>query len=216
MLVFTVIFGRLAKLESDGTPYAIFSFVALVPWTFFANAVTESTGSLISNANMINKIYFPRLILPLAAVLSKLVDFAIAMVLLAGMMIWFQIVPTVNTLFLPLLILKMALSSAAVGIFLTALAVQFRDVKYGLNFLVQLLMYAAPVVYPASLIPEKYQYIYALNPMVGVIEGFRSALLNSRPMPWDFIAMGLLTSVIGFVVAVTYFRRRELLFADVA
>lgn len=216
MIVFTIIFGKLAKVGSDGVPYAAFSFAALVPWTFFANSVSESTGSLIQNANMISKIYFPRIILPMAAVLAKLVDFAIALVLLFGIMLWFGIVPGQKVLILPLLIVIMVVAAAGVGVWLTAMAIQFRDIKYGINFLVQLLMYAAPVVYPASLVPEKYQYAYAINPMVGVIEGFRAALLDTRPIPWDLIAIGGITSVILFVFALRYFRSKERLFADVA
>lgn len=216
MVVFTIIFGRLAQIDSDGAPYALFSFVALVPWTYFANAVTEGTHSLVSNANMIRKVYFPRIILPLSAVISKLVDFAIAMLLLGALMVVFGVIPTAGVFALPLLILLMMLIAAGLGTWLTALAVQYRDINYGLNFFVQLLMYAAPVVYPASLIPERYQYWYALNPMVGVIEGFRSALLATRPMPWDFLAIGAITALVVAVSGVLYFRSREKLFADVA
>lgn len=216
VLVFTVIFGNLAKIDSDGVPYALFSLAALVPWTFFANSITESTGSLIQNANMISKIYFPRIILPMAAVLSKLVDFSIALLLLFGLMAWFRVIPTWNVLALPLLILLMMSTAAGVGIWLTAMAIQYRDIKYGINFLVQLLMYAAPVVYPTSIIPEKFVYIYAINPMVGVIEGFRASLLNTRPMPWDLIFIGTVSSTAMLGIAVAYFRSKERLFADVA
>ena len=216
MLVFTVVFGKLAKMDSDGVPYALFSFTALVPWTFFANSVTESTGSLIQNANMISKIYFPRIILPMAAVLSKLVDFLIALLLLFGLMAWFRVAPSWNVVFLPLLILMMMMTASGIGIWLTAMAIQYRDIKYGINFVVQLLMYAAPVVYPASLIPDKYQHAYAINPMVGVIEGFRAALLSTRPMPWDLIAIGAMSSTVFLLIAVAYFRSKERLFADVA
>jgi len=225
MILFTVIFGRVVKVSSEGAPYAVFSLVALVPWTYFANAVTESTGSLLSNANMISKVYFPRLILPLAAVAAKLVDFLIAMALLAGLMAWYQILPTASVIMLPPLVLLMMLTAAGLGMWLTALAIQYRDVHHAIGFVVQLLMYAAPVVYPTSLINERYeifgaiinlQLLYALNPMVGVIEGFRSALLGTRPMPWDFLVVG---TAVGLLVAVTgllYFQRREQLFADVA
>lgn len=216
MLIFTVIFGRLAKVESDGAPYAVFSFVALVPWTYFANALTDATQSLVTNAQMLSKVYFPRLILPLSAVLAKLVDFAIAMVLLALLMLWYRQAPTAGLLMLPLLVALMVLIAAGLGMWLTALAVQYRDVNYAINFIVQLLMYAAPVVYPASLIPERWQYLYALNPMVGVIEGFRAALLGTRPMPWDFLALGTATAVVVALTGMLYFRRREQLFADVA
>lgn len=216
VLVFTIIFGNLVEIDSNGVPYAVFSLAALVPWTFFANSVNESTASLIQNANIITKIYFPRLILPLATVLAKLVDFAIAMLLLVVFMLWFRIVPTWNVIALPVLILLMMVSASALGIWLTAMAVQYRDVRYGINFVIQLLMYAAPVVYPATLIPDRFQYAYALNPMVGVIEGFRAALLGTRAMPWDLIAIGALTSSLFLLFAVTYFRSKERLFADVA
>ncbi len=215
-LVFTIIFGKLAKIGSDGVPYVIFSFTALVPWTFFSNSVTESTASLIQNANMLSKIYFPRLILPISAVLGKLVDFAIGMLLLFALLVWFRMVPTWNIIFLPLLVLLMTVSASAIGVWLTAMALQYRDIRHGIGFAVQLLMYAAPVVYPASLIPARYHYVYALNPMVGVIEGFRSSLLDTRPMPWNLIAIGTLSSALMLVFSIAYFRSKERLFADVA
>ncbi len=216
MIVFTIIFGRLAGVKSDGAPYAVFSFVALVPWTYFANAVSEGTNSLISNTRMLTKVYFPRLVLPLSAVLGKLVDFTIGMVLLFVLMAWYRMLPNWGVLFMPYLILLMMLSAAGIGMWLTALAVQYRDVKFGLNFLIQLLMYAAPVVYPASLIPERWQLAYAINPMVGVIEGFRSSLLSTRPMPWDLLAVGTISSIVVAVTGCLYFRSKERLFADVA
>lgn len=225
MLVFSLVFGKLAKIDSDGAPYAVFSFAALVPWTYFANALTDGTASLVSNASMISKVYFPRLILPLAAVAAKLVDFSIAMLVLAGLMAWYRIVPTAGVLLLPALVLLMILTAAGLGAWLTALAVQYRDVQHAMGFVVQLLMYAAPVVYPASLIPERYellgrtinpQLLYAINPMVGVIEGFRATLLGTRPIPWDFLAIGTTTALAVAVTGLLYFRRREHLFADVA
>jgi len=216
MLVFTVVFGRLAGIKSDGAPYAVFSFVALVPWTYFANAVSDGTQSLVTNAHIISKVYFPRLILPLSAVVSKLVDFAIALVLLAGLMAFYGVVPTSGILALPLLVLLMILTAAGLGMWLTALAVQYRDVNYAIGFVLQLLMYAAPVVYPASMIPARFQLLYALNPMVGVIEGFRSALLGTRAMPWHLIAIGAGVALMVAVTGALYFRCREKLFADVA
>jgi len=226
MLVFTVVFGRLAGIESDGVPYAVFSFVALVPWTYFSNALTEGTSSLVGNASMLSKVYFPRLILPLSTVLARLVDFCIAMVLLAALMAWFGIVPNRGILMMPLLILLMMLTAAGIAMWLSALAVQYRDINHGMTFGIQLLMYAAPVVYAASLIPETYtlfgtiviwpQHLYALNPMVGVIEGFRSALLGTRPMPWTFLMIGAASSTLIALSGAFYFRSRERLFADVA
>lgn len=216
MIVFTVVFGQLAKIPSDGVPYAIFSFVALVPWAYFSNAMTDSSTSLVINAGMIQKIYFPRLIIPLTAILAKLVDFFIAFVLLLILLVFFRVTPTWNIIFIPALVLLMTLTAAGIGMWLTALAVQFRDVRYGLNFAVQLLMYASPVVYSITLIPEKYRLLYALNPMVGVIEGFRSSLLATNPMPWDLIGIGAVVAATLFVTGAFYFRRMEKIFADVA
>jgi lipopolysaccharide transport system permease protein len=216
MLVFNIVFGTLAEIDSEGVPYAIFSFTALVPWTYFSNALSEGTNSLVTGANMISKVYFPRLILPLSAVTAKLLDFGIAMAMLVILMAWYQVVPGWEVIFLPLLILIMLMTAVGLGAWLTALAIQFRDVKHAMSFLVQLLMYAAPVVYPTSLIPEQWQRIYAINPLVGVIEGFRAALLDTRDMPWDFILIGSVSSSIIAFSGLTYFRSRERLFADVA
>jgi lipopolysaccharide transport system permease protein len=215
MIVFTIVFGNLARVSSDGVPYAIFSYTALVPWTFFSSALTGATSSLTSSASMLTKIYFPRLIIPLTPVLGKLVDFAIALLLLFGLMIYFQISPTWDALALPLLIALMTLTAAGMGMWLTALSVQYRDINYAMSFGVQLLMYAAPVVYPTSLIPAQFRLLYALNPMVGVIEGFRSALLDTNPMPWDLIGVGAVSAVVIAVSGALFFRRKERLFADI-
>lgn len=216
MIIFTLIFGRLANIGSDGVPYAIFSFTALVPWAYFSNAMTDSSSSLITSAEMLKKIYFPRIMIPLTAILAKLVDFTIAFILLLLLMPLFGVAPTWNAVFLPLLIVLMTLTAAGIGMWLTALAIQFRDVRYGLNFAVQLLMYASPVVYSVTLIPEHLRIIYALNPLVGVIEGFRSALLGTNPMPWDYIGVGAMVAVFLFISGAFYFRRMEKVFADVA
>ncbi len=215
MIVFTIVFGNLANVDSDGVPYAIFSYTALVPWTYFSGALTGASGSLTSASGMITKVYFPRLVIPFAPVLGKLVDFAIAMLLLFGMMLWFQIAPTPWILFLPSLILLMMVTAAGMGMWLTALSVQYRDINYAMGFIVQLLMYAAPVVYPASAVPPQYRLLYSLFPMAGVIEGFRSALLGTNPMPWDMIAVGTLSALVIFVTGAAYFRRMERVFADV-
>ena len=216
MVIFTVIFGKLAEIDSNGVPYSIFSFAALVPWTYFSNAVSEGANSLVSEANMISKVYFPRVILPLSAVAAKLVDFSIAMLLLALFMIFYQIVPTGWIVLFPLLVVMMMLAATGIGMWLTALAIQYRDINYSLNFILQLLMYAAPVVYPASLIPEEFRLLYAINPMVGVIEGFRSVLLGTIPVPWDMLMIGLVSSLFLAVSGIIYFRTRERVFADVA
>jgi len=215
MIVFTVVFGNLAGISSDDVPYAIFSYTALVPWTYFASSLTSSSGSLIGAAGMITKVYFPRLVIPIAPVLAKLLDFAIAMLILLGLMLWFRTPPTIWALTLPLLVLLMMLSAAGMGMWLTALAIQYRDIKYGLNFGVQLLMYASPVVYPASKVPEQFRLLYGLNPMAGVIEGFRSALLGTNPMPWDLLAMGSAIAVVLAISGAMYFGRMERVFADV-
>ena len=216
MLVFTVIFGRLVGVGSDDAPYAIFAFVALVPWTYFANCLTEGTASMVSNAYMISKIYFPRLIMPLSIIGARMVDFFIALVILAVLLLAYGQMPNSGVLVLPLLIVIMTMSATGLGLWLTALAIQYRDINYGMSFAVQLLMYAAPVVYPTSLIPERFQIFYAINPMVCVIEGFRAALLGTRPMPWDFIAVGAVVAVVLCISGMLYFRRKEHVFADVA
>lgn len=216
MIVFSIVFGRLAKVESDGTPYAVFCFAALVPWTYFSNSLTDGVNSLVSNAAMIRKIYFPRMMMPLSAVGARLIDFFIASILLFGLMAWFQVVPTWGAFMLPVLVIIMILTASGVALWLTSLAIQFRDVKHAMTFVVQILMYAAPVVYPTSLIPEQYQLLYAINPMVGVIEGFRAALLGSREMPWAMIAVGAASSLVILLTGMMYFRRKERIFADVA
>lgn len=225
MVIFTVVFGKLAGISSDGAPYAVFSFAALVPWTYFSNALTEGVDSLVSNANMLRKVYFPRLLLPLSAVAAKLLDFTIAGVILAAMMAWYGVVPTWGILLVPGLILLMMTAAVGASLWLTALAVQYRDIKHAMNFVVQLLMYAAPVVYPTTLIPTSYsvagvvlnpRLLYALNPMVGVIEGFRAALLGTTPMPWDLLAVGTVSATVLAVTGMLFFRSKERLFADVA
>lgn len=214
-LVFTLVFGGLAKVDSDGMPYILFSYLALWPWNYFSGTLTESANSLIQNANMITKVYFPRMVLPLSAILSKMLDFTIAFVVVVIMLIYFRQMPGWGVLFTPLLILQLLLCSLGIGMFLSALAVKYRDVKHALNFLVQLLLYAAPVVYSTSAVPAEYQKFYILNPMVGVIEGFRAAFLN-RPMPWEWIWPGSIVALFVFIFGMFYFRRMERIFADVA
>lgn len=216
MVVFSVIFGMLLKVGSDGKPYPVFSFAALLPWTYFSSALTGATGSLITGAGLFSKVYFPRVFIPLVPIFSKLVDFTIAAVMLALMMVYYQVMPSRNVVFLPLLILLMMATAAGLGMFLSALAVQFRDVRHAMNFMVQILMYAAPVVWPVSKLPEAYRLWYGLYPMAGVIEGFRAALLNTGPMPWGLIGMGAISGTICFLVGALYFRRTERIFADVA
>ncbi len=215
MVVFTIIFGNLANIDSDGIPYSIFSFSALVAWTYYSDALSDSTASLVSNANMVQKTYFPRLILPLSAVLARMVDFLIAFTVLLAMMAWFRIPPTWWVLGLPVLLVLLMMSAAGMGMFLGALAVQYRDVKHAMSFVIRFLMYAAPVVYPVSYVPDEYRLLYALNPMVGVVEGFRASLLGTTPMPWDLIGVGAVSAVAIFAFGAIYFRRKEHVFADV-
>jgi lipopolysaccharide transport system permease protein len=216
MIIFTIVFGWFAKIDSNGVPYSLFSLAALVPWTYFSNAILEAGNSLVSQSQMLTKVYFPRLILPLSGVLAKLVDFGIAMLMLVCLMAFYGFAPTWNILFLPVLISIMVASALGIGLWLTAMAIQYRDIKHALNFVVQLAMYASPVIYSANIIPEQYRYIYAINPMVGVIEGFRSALLGSGPMPWNLVLVGALSSTLILVSGLFYFRRQERIFSDVA
>lgn len=220
MVIFTIIFGGLAEVDSDGVPYAIFSYVALVPWLYFSTALTSSALSLVSNTDMLTKIYFPRLVFPMTPVFSKLVDFFISFVIVFVLMAWFRIAPTARILYLPLLIVLMMLTAAGIGLWFAAMSVRYRDVKHAMPFLTQILMYAAPVVWSGTLIYERFgqlgRILFALYPMVGVIEGFRSALLDTGPMPWDMIAIGYMSALIIFVTGLYYFRRMESTFADVA
>lgn len=214
-LVFTVVFGMLAKIESNGVPYFLFSFVALVPWTFFANTLTESANSLVSNANMITKVYFPRLVLPLSSIFSKGLDFIISFVVLTGFLIAYKLVPSWQVVFIPWILSVLLMTSLGIGMILSAMAVQYRDVKHAMTFAVQLLMYAAPVVYPTTNVPETWQTVYTLNPMVGVIEAFRSVFLHTLPFPYLWMLWGTVMSVILFVFGLLYFRKTERVFADV-
>ncbi len=215
MVIFTLFFGRLAKVPSDGVPYPIFSFSALVAWTYFAHAITDSGNSLVGSTNLITKVYFPRLIIPLTPVLAGLLDFSIAFVVLIGMMFYFHIYPTIMALFLPLLIILMMLTASGVGMFLAALNAKYRDIRYTIPFLVQFWMFASPIVYPASMVPEKYHLIYALNPMVGVIEGFRSVLLGTVSFPTQMLLVSTLVSMILFIIGGFYFKQLERHFADI-
>ena len=220
MIVFSVIFGRLAKIPSDGIPYPVFSYAALVPWTYFSTSMTKASESLILNIGVFTKVYFPRILIPITPVLSGLLDFFISLSILFIIMLYFGIVPTLNIFWAPLLILIMILTSTGVGLWFSALAVQYRDVRYAVQFLAQLLMYAAPVVWPISLLTEKFgenfTFWYGFYPMVGVIEGFRSSLIGLNPMPWNLIVMGSITSLILFISGSYYFSKKERIFADVA
>jgi lipopolysaccharide transport system permease protein len=214
MVVFTIFFGRLAKIPSEGIPYPIFSYAALLPWTLFAEGLSRSTSSMVSNSGIMTKVYFPRLVLPIAGVISPLVDFSIAFVILLGMMIYYGYVPTVNILWLPVFILFAIVTGLGVGLWLSALNVQYRDFQYTVPFIIQLWLFASPVVYPSSLLPEPYRMIYGLNPMAGVIEGFRWALLGTNP-PSSLMLVSILVVALILVSGAFYFRRMEKIFADV-
>jgi lipopolysaccharide transport system permease protein len=215
MVVFSLFFGRLAKVPSDGVPYPIFSFAALVPWTFFATSLINSSNSLVGSANLIKKVYFPRLAIPIATVLSGLVDFAIAFVMLIGMMLWYGIPLTVHTLWLPLFLLLAVATSLGVGLWLSAMNVEYRDVKYVVPFLTQFWMLATPVAYPSSLLSGKWRAVYALNPMVGVVEGFRWSLLGTKVNLGPIVLVSSVTAAVILISGAFYFRRMERTFADV-
>jgi lipopolysaccharide transport system permease protein len=215
MVVFSLFFGKLAKIPSDDIPYPIFSFVALVPWTFFANGVTQSSNSLVGSANLIKKVYFPRLVVPISSVLSGVVDFALAFVVLLGMMFYFDIVPTWNVVWLPLLFLLSLTTALGTGLWLTAMNVQFRDVRYAVPFLVQAWMFVTPIAYPSSLLDEPWRTLYGINPMVGVVEGFRWALLATQTAPGPIILVSTLVAISLLISGAYYFRRMEKTFADV-
>jgi len=214
IVIFSIIFGKVAKVPSEGVPYTLFATVSIIPWTYISVALSQSSQSLVSNQNMLGKIYFPRLLFPLAPVFSKLLSFLISIVLLVAVMAYYQVAPTWNLLFLPVLVLMMMSIPAGLGMWLSALAIRYRDVKFAMQYIIQMLMYTAPIVYSATSIPEQYRFIYSLNPIVGVIEGFRACLLGTD-IPWLYILPGMLTAVIMLVSGALYFNRMERVFVDV-
>jgi lipopolysaccharide transport system permease protein len=217
MVVFTAVFGKMVRVPSDGVPYAIFSLGGLVAWNYFSTSFTAASGSLLTNKDLITKVYFPRLVVPFASVFAGLVDLAIAFLVLLGMMVVFGIVPSAWSLVVvPLVVLAMMLTVGGVGCWLTALNIQYRDVQHLTPFVVQVWLYASPIVYPLSLVPEAYRPLYRLNPMVGVIEGFRASLLGTTAIPWGAIGISLVGGSLLLVSGVLYFRRTERIFADVA
>lgn len=215
MVVFSLFFGRLAKVPSDGIPYPIFSYAALVPWTFFANGLGQSANSLVGNANLIKKVYFPRLTIPISTVLSGAIDFLLAFVVLLGMMLWYGITPTGNIVWLPLLLLLALVTSLGVGLWFCALNVEYRDVRYVVPFLTQFWMFATPIAYSSTLVPEKWRAIYGLNPMVGVIDGFRWALLGQKLSSAGMLIVSSVAALLMLGSGAYYFRRMEKNFADV-
>jgi lipopolysaccharide transport system permease protein len=215
MIVFSLFFGRLAKIPSDDIPYPIFSFAALVPWTFFAQGITQSAESVVRIANTVKRVYCPRLLIPLSSIMSGLVDFGLAFVVLLGMMLYYGIVPGPHVLWLPAFLLLALVTAIGVGFVLAALNVQYRDVRHGIPFLVQCWLFATPIAYPSSLLPEPWRILYGLNPMAGVIDGFRWALLGVASPPGPMLAVSAVVSVLLLVGGTVYFSRVERTFADV-
>jgi lipopolysaccharide transport system permease protein len=215
MVVFSLFFGYLARVPSDGIPYPIFTFCALLPWQMFAHALTESSNSLVANERLITKVYFPRLVVPIAAVLGGMVDFAIAFVILVVMMLFYGIVPTWAIVTLPGFILLAIMTALGVGLWLSALNVQYRDVRYTIGFLIQVWLFATPVAYSSSIVPERWRPLYGLNPMAGVVEGFRWALLGKSEPPGALLGVSVVVVILILVGGLYYFRRMEQEFADV-
>ncbi len=214
MVVFTLFFGTLAKVPSEGVPYPLFNYAALLPWILFAEGISRSSNSLVQDANLVQKVYFPRLVMPLSGILSPLADFGIAFTILIGMMFYYGYAPTVRMLWLPAFIILALLTALGVGLWLSAINVKYRDVRYVIPFLIQLWLFASPVVYSSSLLPQRFQVIYGLNPMAGVIEGFRWALLGTEP-PGSLIAISVMIVIVILVSGAFYFRSSEKTFADV-
>ena len=215
MVIFTIIFGRLAKIPSDGMPYPVFTYTALLPWMLFAQALTRSGGSLVYNANLITKVYFPRLLVPLSAALAPIVDFIVSFLILLGMLAWYGIPPTLGILALPFFLALTLVTAMSVNLWLAPLNVKYRDVAHTLPFLSQIWMYASPVAYPLSLIPQKWQFLYSINPMVGVIEGFRWALLGKQSPNFMAMVMSIIVVMALFLGGIFYFKKMEQTFADV-
>jgi lipopolysaccharide transport system permease protein len=215
MVVFSIFFGKLARMPSDGVPYPLFAYVGLVPWTFFANGLILSSGSLVSNQTLLRKVYFPRLVIPISAVASGLIDFGIAFVVLLGLAARYGVTPTSHMLWLPALVLLALVTALGVGLWFSALNVLYRDIQYVVPFLVQVWLYATPIVYPSSLVPERWRTLYALNPMVGVVEGFRWALLGTGTAPGPMILVSAAAALVLMIGGLFFFRRMEKSFSDV-
>ncbi len=215
MIVFSLFFGKLAKMPSDGIPYPIFAFAALVPWTFFTNGLSQASNSLVGSANLITKVYFPRLAIPIASVLAGVIDFILAFIILLGMMLYYGIVPTINIFWLPLLLALVFIISLGVSLWLSALNVQYRDVRYVIPFLTQFWLFATPIAYPSSLLHEPWKTLYGLNPMVGVVEGFRWALLGTKEAPGPMVIVSSTMALLVLIGGALYFRRMEKSFADI-
>jgi len=214
MIIFTIFFGRLAGIPSDGIAYPLFAYAGLLPWVFFSNAVNNSGNSLILSSNLITKVYFPRMIIPGAAVAAGLVDFIVALLILACLMVWYGVVLTINILFFPALVFLTVLLALGVGMWMSALNVKYRDIRYALPFVIQLWMFATPIIYPSSLLPEKWRWLIALNPMTGIIEGCRSSLFG-KPFDWRAITISITITFAILIYSAYSFRRMERSFADI-
>ena len=214
LVIFTLIFGKVAKVPTDGIPYILFSGIAIIPWTYMSQAMTVSSQSLVQGSHVLGKIYFPRVIFPIAPCLSHLVDFGISTLIIVCLIFYYRITPTWNLWLFPLFVIMMVSIPVAVGLWLSSLAIRFRDVKQVMPFIIRMLMFSAPIVYSASTLPETYRLLYSLNPIVGVIEGVRACLLGT-PMPWLYIWPGVITSVVLLITGTLYFRRMERIIVDV-
>jgi len=215
MVVFSIFFGRLVKVPSDGIPYPIFAYTALLPWTFFSNGARQSANSLVGSANLLSKVYFPRLIIPISSVLSGLVDLSIAFTVLLVMMLYYGLWPTAAVVWLPLFLLLALVTALGVGLWLSAMNVRYRDIRYAVPFLTQFWLFATPIAYPSSLLSEPWHTLYGLNPMVGVVEGFRWAILGTEASPGPMVAVSAVIAVVTLTSGAFYFRRMEKTFADV-
>ena len=216
MIVFTIVFSRIAKLPAEGVPYPVMVFAAMLPWQLFATSLTEGSNSLISNANLISKVYFPRLIVPASAVIVSFVDFAVSMGLLGVLMVWYKVWPGWPLFALPIFTAMALLASAGAGTWLAALNVKYRDFRYVVPFIVQFGLYISPVGFSSSIVPEKWRILYDLNPMVGVIDGFRWSIASGNtPFPWQSLEMSMITTAVFLVTGIWYFRKTERTFADI-
>lgn len=214
IIIFTIIFGNIAKIQTEDVPYFLFTTLAIIPWTYMSTAMTQSSQSLITGQSMLGKIYFPRLIFPLTPILTKLVDFVISLIIIAATLLFYQIPLTGNLVYIPFFIFYMLCVPAGIGLWLSSLAIRYRDVKFAMQFGIRMLMYTAPIVYSASTIPDAYRFLYSLNPLVGVIEGFRACLLGTE-IPWGFVIPSFIVTMLILVSGALYFRKMEQIVVDV-
>jgi lipopolysaccharide transport system permease protein len=214
IVIFTIVFGKVAKVPTNGIPYMLFSSVAIIPWTYMSQAITKSCESLVVGQQMLGKVFFPRMIFPFTPILAKLVDFGISFLLLTCIIIYYDVKPDWTIFLIPFFVFFMVVFSFSFGLFLSAMTIRFRDVKHAMPFVIRMLMFTAPIVYSASSIPESYQFFYSLNPIVGIIEGFRACLLG-LPVPWQHIWPGVIVTTLMFIIGALYFNRMERFFVDV-